>query len=49
MHQLDDLSLINAYLEAINLNISADFIFLIEKELSYRGFIPKNLLHNHIV
>ncbi|GAA0459766.1 sporulation histidine kinase inhibitor Sda [Alkalibacillus silvisoli] len=35
---LDDSALIDAYREAIEINLSKDFIQLLERELNYRGF-----------
>ncbi|MDV2581773.1 sporulation histidine kinase inhibitor Sda [Alkalibacillus haloalkaliphilus] len=38
MANLDDSTLINAYHEAVEINLSKDFINLLEKEITFRGF-----------
>ncbi|MET3683167.1 hypothetical protein ABID56_001258 [Alkalibacillus flavidus] len=43
MYELNDTTLIEAYREAIRLKLDNDFIQLIERELTLRGYKPHDL------
>ncbi|ARK29851.1 sporulation histidine kinase inhibitor Sda [Halalkalibacter krulwichiae] len=46
MREISDQTLIEAYYEALKLNLDLDFILLLEKELAYRKLLnPKAETH----